>query len=475
MKNGKKKGHLNKESQLGVSLTLYRQRVGRLKHRGLLSAKTEHDARTLSPVAYKALYSARKSYIEIEGKRICLNSLYTNEDGGEVTYSTFRTRLKTYEAKQNSYHFVHDAQIFEWAQTMSQPEWARLIGTGRPRPFRYTGKEYVAERNKVFCSLYHFLLRVDLSEKFDLTRFRLKGGMSIDRALTTEKSDGGQGKGCIYCITCTTSAEKYIGYSYDSRQRFKGHLREALSGSDRLFCKAIRKHGAENFTSRTIQRDLLYRDLPAIEKYFIKTFNTQYPNGLNSTAGGESGGRGGKPITIDGERYPSISAAAMKISESTCQKVPAHVIERRIREGVNKPDALKAPCRRASKHPEAGQPLFRRHKSLLRNSRVDKRWEYYDIFKRDVLEDITLDEVISANLILAKVIDSKPFSKENFKWIPKSQVTVDRCGQECVVNGVNYPSVEAVARFFRVPPSSLRYTIKKRSVSAEGAIKILKA
>ena len=60
----------------------------------------------------------------------------------------------------------------------------------------------------------------------------------------------------IYCLTCITTGEQYIGLTVkvgsakDSiKVRVQKHIRRAVTENrDWTLCKAIREHGAENFT-----------------------------------------------------------------------------------------------------------------------------------------------------------------------------------------------------------------------------------
>ncbi|WOI39326.1 GIY-YIG nuclease family protein [Alteromonas sp. CI.11.F.A3] len=369
------------------------------------------------------------------------------------------------------YGFKHDESIVVFAATFINVEWARVIGSGKARPFHYTGKHFKAFTGRTFCSLYHFLIKVQLQVRFKLIRSRLKQKWPLDRALLEEKREANRNAGSVYCLTCNPSQKRYVGITCGSiNSRFKEHVREASTNSTRLIASEIRQFGAESFGVKPLALNVPIDSLGELERVYIAKLNTLRPFGLNANRGGQVSYTAGKQIKIEGETFESITIASEIISAKTEGAVPAYIIESRIRSGKVKLGELIKPCRRASKHSEAGTPLFRRHKDLLKRKTLDERWKVYDLFKADVLENISFKDVEAKRLVLAKKDSNQPYSKQNFEWVSKLEVTVKRCGKKCVVDGHLYASVEAVARFFEIPASSLRYEIKNSSKSVEGAV-----
>jgi group I intron endonuclease len=83
----------------------------------------------------------------------------------------------------------------------------------------------------------------------------------------------------------------YIGLTtIGFEKRFKRHLREARSHSNRALSRAIRKYGKANFEIIPILTCFNKLDLDFYEKYFIQLFESYKKiNGYNLTLGGEGG------------------------------------------------------------------------------------------------------------------------------------------------------------------------------------------
>lgn len=91
----------------------------------------------------------------------------------------------------------------------------------------------------------------------------------------------------VYCFTI--NSKKYIGYTQKSMvERLEEHIKEALAGSERHFCRAIRKYGLETITSEILFETTTKREAELKERYFIKQLGT-FNNGYNMTKGGDGG------------------------------------------------------------------------------------------------------------------------------------------------------------------------------------------
>jgi len=109
--------------------------------------------------------------------------------------------------------------------------------------------------------------------------------------------------GDIYIITTKFSKKKYIGQAvhllsngrkWGAQGRWKNHIIKALNYKQNVYkesCRAldnaIRKYGSENFEVK-ILKVCEENELNHWEEYFIKEYNTLYPNGYNLTTGGSS-------------------------------------------------------------------------------------------------------------------------------------------------------------------------------------------
>tara|TARA_Y100000389_G_C17322838_1_gene443972 strand:+ start:113 stop:814 length:702 start_codon:yes stop_codon:yes gene_type:complete len=109
--------------------------------------------------------------------------------------------------------------------------------------------------------------------------------------------------GDIYIITTKYSEKKYIGQAvhllsngkkWGASGRWKNHIIKALNYKENVYkssCRAldnaIRKYGVDNFTV-DILKVCEEKDLNYWEEFYIKEYNTLYPNGYNLTTGGAS-------------------------------------------------------------------------------------------------------------------------------------------------------------------------------------------
>ena len=87
----------------------------------------------------------------------------------------------------------------------------------------------------------------------------------------------------------TINNKKYIGYTKKGlHERLTGHIKEAFSGSERYFCRAIRKYGVTEIKSKVIDTSTTLTEAKRLERKYIKEYNT-YGLGYNMTEGGDGG------------------------------------------------------------------------------------------------------------------------------------------------------------------------------------------
>jgi len=114
--------------------------------------------------------------------------------------------------------------------------------------------------------------------------------------------DNSQVVGHIYLITNTQTMKKYVGQTLSHRKnrnkyrpfgyqgRFKDHISEALCNTKKKQCNylnnSIRQYGKEAFIVELI-KECPKNELDKMEEYYIKEYNTLYPNGYNLTKGGK--------------------------------------------------------------------------------------------------------------------------------------------------------------------------------------------
>ncbi len=459
-----------------VTFRLFSQRLKKVEAKREITDEYLQDAVRLSVSDFRRKYGTRKTYVLVNSKKVCVNDLFARYRNPTIPYSNFRVRVRTYVGRLEKFGVTHDERIFTWAATAENKEWSRIIGAGKAQPFRYTGKHFADFSNRCFCSLYCFLLFANLPERFKLVRSRLKQNWPIDRALLEAKKSQSRSTGFVYCITCTLTGQKYIGITSGTvASRFDEHVKEASRNSSRPLARTIAKFGVQTFTVKVLRSNVPIDSLGDLEKQYIASLNTLYPSGLNGNRGGQISHTAGRSVEIDGVAYESITQASVVISESTNRVVPPYIVESRLRTGEVDLIELRKPCRRMSKHSEAGSALFRRHQCLLRRGALSKEWLDYDVFKKDALKSISFSEIEARGLILNKIDSSQLYARHNFRWVTKAESILKRCGKKFSVNGLVFSSVEAVARFYEIPASSLRYLLKSSSVCPEEAIsKLLK-
>lgn len=98
--------------------------------------------------------------------------------------------------------------------------------------------------------------------------------------------------GTIYVITNLNNNKKYVGLTIKTaEQRFEEHISNSSKGMNTILCKAIRKHGRENFIVEVLETKIdNAEELKEREKYWIKeldTYSFTGGHGYNMTIGGD--------------------------------------------------------------------------------------------------------------------------------------------------------------------------------------------
>jgi group I intron endonuclease len=92
----------------------------------------------------------------------------------------------------------------------------------------------------------------------------------------------------IYLITNNINSKKYVGCTkFTAKLRFNQHIKCAMKGSRCLLHKDIRLYGSENFTYKTLLKNVSYKDHEYYERLWISKLHTYYlEGGYNQTIGG---------------------------------------------------------------------------------------------------------------------------------------------------------------------------------------------
>jgi predicted GIY-YIG superfamily endonuclease len=97
----------------------------------------------------------------------------------------------------------------------------------------------------------------------------------------------------VYVIENTVNDKVYVGKATDVDRRWKHHQYVAKSGaSDQALYRAMRKHGIDKFSIRTIHECATEEEAYRMEAVFVERLNSMIPphgNGYNMTTGGLGG------------------------------------------------------------------------------------------------------------------------------------------------------------------------------------------
>ena len=196
------------------------------------------------------------------------------------------------------------------------------------------------------------------------------------------------------------------------------------------------------------------------EIFWVEYHQALGPNGLNTLKPGGLGRPSGIPTTVDGTTYRSQNEAAR--CRSITDNVPVYL----ARANIVKNRPIPARPRAHSKHPDAGSNLWRRWQALLRRHPGDVVGPWinsYDAFKADVgFGDPALH--------LVRINDGAPWGPENFRRLTGQQKIEAQHGKSICCNGVEYPSLKAVALAHRLRESTLKDRIRRQRLSVEEAV-----
>ena len=125
----------------------------------------------------------------------------------------------------------------------------------------------------------------------------------------------------IYIIKNKINNKVYIGQADFAWKRWGTHLRDAHSKPKIIIDKAIKKYGEENFWYELLEKQISNYDEREI--FWIKTYNSQVPNGYNVAPGGKGLGVGVDHIaaSIDSQEVLNLIIDDIKTGELPFEKI----------------------------------------------------------------------------------------------------------------------------------------------------------
>ncbi len=405
---------------------------------------------------------SRKTYIDIDGEAFSLEEYYNTIATKNISYRTYYQRVKGILKRQIllSRIVLHNAAIFE------QKEWMSHYGGRQHNAFIYEGQLYPALFGKSFHSLAEFLRTVDKYHLYNRVKGRLQKNWPIDVALEHDPVDFLNPNGKIYCISTSCSEKKYVGLTITETSvrfsqhisRFKAQAREENHLSP--LYQAFQDFGVETFSIAPIEEGIPIRELATREKYWIDRLNTVHPHGFNRLTGGQIGGGRRKETVYGGQDFPSVGARNALLSKQL--DIPEHVIDQRLRRG----DILPERSRRHSKHPDAGNSLWRQWKSLLNAIEKKKRpgeiciaWENipdgYESFKKSVGERPSIQHK------LYRIDETLPWEPGNVEWLSIKEGISRVHGKKNIFKETTYVTIKEIAEAHDIKRTTLTYRLKK--------------
>ena len=374
----------------------------------------------------------RITQVEMNGTKICLNDYYHNNQA-KVTYNIFRTRVI------NHLDIISEKLLYD-ALNLSTEDWISFYGGGKRKDFTYTGNYFSEYKNQTFPSLSSFLKLVGKYENYSTINHRVNAGWDIDEAILRENIDTSFGR--IYLIETTQSPLKYVGQTVKTlEERFIEHKqayqRPKRKNNSRLLFNAFDEFGLESFSIKLLEDNIENKKLAERENYWINQLGTMFPNGLNMIKGNRSNVGYGIETVYNGKVYNSREQAIKKIQKER-PDLPDYTIEKCIRDNRKLP----VKPRVHSKHPDAGKPIWRRWKSLLKKNELCCEWSIlengigYDNFIND------MECPISKKYKLYKINNKLLHSKENSCWMTDTEIQEQEKGISAVVFGKKYKALD---------------------------------
>lgn len=442
-----------------VSLATFSARFRRLVEANALTDTNLGEALWMSADNFRRKYGSRRTLIDVDGQRLDLLTYYSARSAEAVVdYRNFWQRVRALVKAERL-----GVETLLHAVTLAADAWRTHYGGGRRTGFVYEGNEYPEHAGTHFHSITSLLRTVGRYADRELIHSRLKAGWNFDDALAIPVAFASHRTGLIYRVIRRKTNAVYVGLTVTSvEQRWAFHIRRATAGSTTKFHAAIREDGADGFDIEVLEDGINDPDLlSAREAFWVERLGALSANGLNSAKPGGLGSPSGKVISHGAETFRSIEEAADVLSARL--GIARHVIRARLQTGMPLPTPDRV--RRHSSHPDAGSNLFRRWLGMHKRhaDAVVEAWTDYDQFKADV-------SPIPADRDLIRKRLGEPWGPDNVEWV-NTQTKIERVhGKALIVNGVVFPSLNAVARAHGIGISTLKNRVSQQGMSIEQAI-----
>lgn len=167
----------------------------------------------------------------------------------------------------------------------------------------------------------------------------------------------------VYLITDNTNGKQYVGQTiYTAEQRFARHCMPS-SFRCRLLSRAIKAHGAENFSVSVLEEVSSREALDERECYWIEHLNTMSPNGYNMIPGGTGKGE----VCEETRARISASRKGKCVGEDNPFYGKKHTEESKRKMRENHVDM------RGEKNPNYGKHFSDEHRAKLSESKLGEK------------------------------------------------------------------------------------------------------
>ena len=224
--------------------------------------------------------------------------------------------------------------------------------------------------------------------------------------------------GYIYLNTDLKTGNQYVGQHH---YHIEGQLDPNYHGSGVLWTKVLKKRPKELIKEEYIKTCYSEEEMCSDEQYYIKVFDTLYPNGYNLTEGGEgcvaseetrkkmSLAQKGKHISEEQKKKLSIALKGRIMSDEHKKKIgEANKGRHHSEESKKKMSQTKKGLQSGEKHPMFGKHHSEESKKKMSQNHYDCSGEKNPMFGKHLSEEtkkkMSLSKKGKPNLKLSKQI-----------------------------------------------------------------------